>query len=170
MQGLDGCSNLEELSLEHNCITRIEGLSRLTKLKHLSLGHNYITALDSTTLSNLSQLQYLCMENNKIPSLLGIQKLASLMELYMGNNTIDNVREVFYLKNLPQLVILDLYGNHVVGATDNYRLFVIYHLKALKALDGTAIVSPVVSVDLKEIILCINLIKKKFVELVDSSN
>ena len=48
---------------------------------------------------------------------------------------------MFYLKNLPNLVILDLYGNPVVTSSDNYRLFVIYHLKCLKALDGTAIVS-----------------------------
>ena len=34
-----------------------------------------------------------------------------------------------------------MYGNPVATRTDNYRLFVIYHLKSLKALDGTAIVS-----------------------------
>ena len=39
------------------------------------------------------------------------------------------------------LVILDLYGNPVASETDNYRLFIIYHLKNLKALDGSAIVS-----------------------------
>ena len=33
-----------------------------------------------------------------------------------------------------------MYGNPIVRSTENYRLFVIYHLKALKALDGTTIV------------------------------
>jgi len=42
---------------------------------------------------------------------------------------------------LSNLVILDLFGNPVASEIDNYRLFVIYHLKNLKALDGTAIVS-----------------------------
>lgn len=38
-------------------------------------------------------------------------------------------------------MIIDLYGNPVVHEMDNYRLFIIYHLKTLKALDGLAIVS-----------------------------
>ena len=42
---------------------------------------------------------------------------------------------------LSNLVILDLFGNPVATETDNYRLFIIYHLKNLKALDGSAIVS-----------------------------
>lgn len=42
---------------------------------------------------------------------------------------------------LSNLVILDLFGNPVAMDTDNYRLFIIYHLKNLKALDGAAIVS-----------------------------
>lgn len=67
--------------------------------------------------------------------------MTSLVELYLGNNNISNIREIFYIKNLSQLVILDLYGNPVAGATDNYRLFIIYHLKACKALDGVTIVS-----------------------------
>ena len=45
------------------------------------------------------------------------------------------------LQQLPNLVILDLYGNPVVSSVDSYRLFVIFHLRALKALDGSAIVS-----------------------------
>ncbi len=44
------------------------------------------------------------------------------------------------VQNLTNMLILDLYGNPVVRATDNYRLFVIYHLKPLKALDGIPIV------------------------------
>ena len=71
---------------------------------------------------------------------MGLQRSRGLVELYVGNNAIVNLREMFVLKNLPHLVILDLFGNPVVSTADNYRLFVIYHLKALKALDGTAIV------------------------------
>ena len=73
--------------------------------------------------------------------MVGVQRNTALVELYVGNNRLENPREVFVLKNLPSLVILDLFGNPVVNAADNYRLFVIYHLKALKALDGNAIVS-----------------------------
>ena len=77
----------------------------------------------------------------RIKSLVGLQRNTALVELYAGNNRLENLREVFVLKNLAALVILDLFGNPVVKSADNYRLFVIYHLKALKALDGLAIVS-----------------------------
>jgi Leucine-rich repeat (LRR) protein len=110
-------------------------------LRHLSLGHNFISAVDAKAVNNLQQLSFLSLENNQLTCLGGISILTSLTELYLGNNNISNIREIFYLKNLSQLVILDLYGNPVVGATDNYRLFIIYHLKTLKALDGLSIVS-----------------------------
>jgi hypothetical protein len=45
------------------------------------------------------------------------------------------------MQQLPSLVILDMYGNPVATDLENYRLFVIYHLKMLKALDGNAVVS-----------------------------
>lgn len=38
-------------------------------------------------------------------------------------------------------MILDLFGNPLVENTTNYRLFVVYHLTTLKALDGLAVVS-----------------------------
>ena len=38
-------------------------------------------------------------------------------------------------------MILDLYGNPIILSMLNYRSFVIYHLRALKALDGKSIVS-----------------------------
>ena len=41
---------------------------------------------------------------------------------------------------LPNFVILDMCGNPVAKESDNYRLFVVYHLKSLKALDGSAVV------------------------------
>ena len=76
----------------------------------------------------------------RLKSLVGLQRNKSLIELYVSNNLIINLREIFVLKNLPFLVILDLFGNPVVAAASNYRLFVIYHLRSLKALDGSAIV------------------------------
>ena len=50
--------------------------------------------------------------------------------------------QVNLFQGLSSLVILDMFGNPVANDNDNYRLFVIYHLKTLKALDGSAIVSP----------------------------
>ncbi|XP_021359488.1 leucine-rich repeat-containing protein 9-like isoform X4 [Mizuhopecten yessoensis] len=139
IEGLDQCTSLEELSLENNCVARLEGISKLVNLRRLSLGSNYITSVENAGLQFLVLLVYLSMENNKLTSLAGMQKMSSLVELYVGNNLIYSVREVFYLKVLSNLVILDLFGNPVATEIDNYRLFVIYHLKNLKALDGVAI-------------------------------
>ncbi|KAK7487003.1 hypothetical protein BaRGS_00021673, partial [Batillaria attramentaria] len=139
IEGLDSCSKLEDLSLDNNCIARIDGLSKLLRLKRLSLSHNELTTLDTGILSHLPNLTYLALDNNRLSSLAGLQQLLALVELYIGNNLITNIREIFILKQLPNLVILDMYGNPVTTEVDNYRLFVVYHLKALKALDGSAI-------------------------------
>nr|XP_022332452.1 leucine-rich repeat-containing protein 9-like isoform X4 [Crassostrea virginica] len=139
IEGLDHCLKLQELSLENNCISRLEGISKLTQLKRLCLGNNFISTLENTGIHYLGHLVYLSLEGNKLSSLLGLQKMSTLVELYVGNNVIESVREIFYLKMLSNLVILDLFGNPVATETDNYRLFIIYHLKNLKALDGSAI-------------------------------
>ncbi|KAL8572554.1 hypothetical protein ACOMHN_040458 [Nucella lapillus] len=139
IEGLDNCLRLEDLALDNNCIARLDGLSKLSRLRRLSLAHNQLTTLDTGTLTYLPHLLYLALDNNSLTSLAGLQQAQSLVELYIGNNLIVNIREIFLLKQLPNLVILDMYGNPVTTEADNYRLFLIYHLKTLKALDGNAV-------------------------------
>ena len=98
LQGLDHCHRLEELSLENNCICKIEGVSKLTQLRRLSVGKNYITSLENTGLHFLTHLHYLALDNNKVSSIIGLQSMTSLVELYVGNNQISNIRDVFHLK------------------------------------------------------------------------
>ncbi|CAF4723384.1 unnamed protein product, partial [Rotaria sp. Silwood2] len=62
-----------------------------------------------------------------------------LIELYAGNNLIKNIRDIFHLKPLSNLLILDLWGNPICHEAEKYRLFIIYHLKALRAFDGYAV-------------------------------
>ncbi|XP_052269181.1 leucine-rich repeat-containing protein 9-like isoform X5 [Dreissena polymorpha] len=139
IEGLDHCHKLEELSIENNCITKVEGLSKISSLRRLSLGLNYITTIDNSGFQSLVHLHYLALDNNELTTIVGLQNCTPLMELYVGNNRMANIRDVFHLKGLGNLVILDMYGNPVANDNDNYRLFVIYHLRTLKALDGTAI-------------------------------
>ncbi|XP_051873980.1 leucine-rich repeat-containing protein 9 [Pristis pectinata] len=139
LEGLDQCLKLEELSLEDNFITKLEGISRLTKLTRLNLGNNQLKNLEDSGLDKLTHLHYLSLEFNKISSLRGLQKLYTLTELYLGNNHINNNCEVYHLKGMENLVILDFYGNPLVTKQEHYRLFVIYHLPALKALDGNLV-------------------------------
>ncbi|XP_053331520.1 leucine-rich repeat-containing protein 9 [Spea bombifrons] len=137
-EGLERCVNLEELYLDGNRIATLEGLSKLTKLRRLSINNNQLTSFDRDAIDNLSHLHFLSAENNGVTSLVGLQKAFALLELYLSHNKIASNQEVYSLKGLSNLVILDLYGNPLVKP-DNYRLFVIFHLPALKALDGTAV-------------------------------
>lgn len=139
IEGLESCIHLEELSIENNCISKFEGLSKQTKLKWLSLAGNNLASLDTGVLEKMPELRYLSVENNAITYLRGLQNNQNLQELYIGNNQLSNIREIFNLKTITNLLILDLCGNPFASASQNYRLFVIYHLTTLKALDGLAV-------------------------------
>ncbi|XP_039597283.1 leucine-rich repeat-containing protein 9 [Polypterus senegalus] len=139
IEGLDNCQRIEELSLDGNCISKLEGLLKLTKLTRLSLNNNRLTSLDTGVLEKLPHLHCLSVENNHISSLQGLHKVSSLIEFYIGNNNISTNRDIYHLKGLSNLIILDLYGNPIVQNQENYRLFVIFHLPTLKALDGSAV-------------------------------
>ncbi|XP_076778147.1 leucine-rich repeat-containing protein 9 isoform X2 [Arvicanthis niloticus] len=139
MEGLESCVNLEELTLDGNCISKIEGITRLTKLSRLSMNNNLLTGLEKHTFDNMLHLHSLSLENNRITSLSALQKTFTLIELYISNNYIAVNQEIYNLKGLCNLVILDMYGNIIIWNQENYRLFVIFHLPELKALDGISI-------------------------------
>ncbi|XP_040557565.1 leucine-rich repeat-containing protein 9 isoform X2 [Gallus gallus] len=139
VEGLESCLNLEELTLDENCISTLDGISKLTKLTRLSVNNNHLTSLKRHVFENLSQLHYISVENNRITSLVGLKKTYSLIELYISNNCISTSQEIHHLKGLTNLIILDMSGNRIVWKQDNYRLFVLFHLPSLKALDGTSV-------------------------------
>ncbi|CAJ1073591.1 leucine-rich repeat-containing protein 9 isoform X2 [Xyrichtys novacula] len=139
MKGLECCSKLEELSLNNNNINTLDGLPKLHCLSKLSLDGNQLTTLDASVLDQLPNLSFLSVENNCITSLHGIQGAHSLLELYIGNNRISTSQDIYFLKGLSNLIILDLYGNPLLERLENYRIYVVFHLPSLKALDGTAV-------------------------------
>uniref|UniRef100_A0A8C5RFQ8 Leucine rich repeat containing 9 n=1 Tax=Laticauda laticaudata TaxID=8630 RepID=A0A8C5RFQ8_LATLA len=139
IESLDHCLNLEELTLDGNCIVNLEGISKLSKLMRLSANNNHLTSLERNVFDNLSHLHYLSLENNRITSLGGLQKAYALIELYISNNYVSSNQEIYQLKGLNNLAILDFYGNLIVWKQENYRLFVIFHIPSLKALDGVAV-------------------------------
>ena len=47
---------------------------------------------------------------------------------------------VYYLQVSARLFILDVSGNPMCDSADNYRFFLLYHLRSLKALDGAPVV------------------------------
>nr|XP_061824855.1 leucine-rich repeat-containing protein 9-like isoform X4 [Nerophis lumbriciformis] len=139
VEGLDCCIKLEDLSLNNNSISSFHGLSNLQCLSKLSMDGNQLSSLDNSVLDELQNLTFLAVENNHITSLQGIQRIRNLLELYVGNNQISVSRDVYYVKGLASLIILDLYGNPLCESLKNYRIYMVFHLPSLKALDGTAV-------------------------------
>mmetsp|Transcript_46192 Transcript_46192/g.90974 ORF Transcript_46192/g.90974 Transcript_46192/m.90974 type:complete len:1578 (-) Transcript_46192:107-4840(-) len=138
IEGLNQNVKLEELCLEENKITAIENLSNLTRLSKLDIGKNQLTTIEN--ISMLEKLSQLSLEDNLITSLKGLECLSSLMELYIGNNRISDLKEINHIRELPRLLIVDLSGNPICKM-EPYRLYVIFHVKKLKVLDGTGISS-----------------------------
>uniref|UniRef100_A0A8C1SLJ3 Leucine rich repeat containing 9 n=1 Tax=Cyprinus carpio TaxID=7962 RepID=A0A8C1SLJ3_CYPCA len=139
IEGLEHCTLLEELSLNNNSISRLEGLCAMHRLTRLSINSNHLQCLDGNVLDQLPNLHFLSVENNIISSLHGLQRSRSLFELYVGNNDISTTRDIYHLKALSSLIILDLYGNPLVKKLENYRIYMVFHLPSLKALDGVAV-------------------------------
>ncbi|XP_048340618.1 leucine-rich repeat-containing protein 9 [Sphaerodactylus townsendi] len=139
IEGMDSCRCLEELTVDGNCISNLDGISRLSKLMRLSANNNHLTSLERSVFDNLTHLHYLSLENNRITSLVGLQKTYALVELYISNNYVSSNQEIYHLKGLNNLVILDMSGNLIVWKQDNYRLFVVFHISSLKALDGVPV-------------------------------
>ena len=135
LKGIEACRTLEELSLEDNLISEIGSLSGLSLLKKLDLGRNFIRKIQG--LDQLSCLTQLSLEDNLIRSLSGIEEIKTLLELYIGNNQLQSIKEVQVLKNLENLLILDISGNSFTK--EDSRLYIVFHLKKLKVLDGVPI-------------------------------
>uniref|UniRef100_A0A8C4GVW8 Leucine rich repeat containing 9 n=1 Tax=Dicentrarchus labrax TaxID=13489 RepID=A0A8C4GVW8_DICLA len=119
------------LNLDSQRISRLINLNKLVNLRWASFNDNDI--------SKLPNLSFLSVEDNCISSLHGIQRVRSLLELYIGNNHISTSQDIYFLKGLTNLIILDLYGNPLLEKLENYRIYVVFHLPSLKALDGIAV-------------------------------
>ncbi|ORY39828.1 L domain-like protein [Rhizoclosmatium globosum] len=143
------CPRLEELSLEDNEIESIDSLTSLAGLTKLDVSKNRISAVESA--ANFTSLMLLSLENNLIKSIKPFSKMNSLMEFYIGNNCISDLYNIFPLKELPRLIILDVTGNQVCQQ-NHYRMFTIFHLSRLKILDGASI-TPKEQASAKEIYL-----------------
>uniref|UniRef100_S4RKD9 Leucine rich repeat containing 9 n=1 Tax=Petromyzon marinus TaxID=7757 RepID=S4RKD9_PETMA len=139
LDGLEGCLQLAELSVDHNRLGTLHGLHHMTKLVTLSIDCNELVGLEDAGLEGMPRLARLSAASNRLASLAGLQRCSSLAELYVASNHLASSRDVYRIKGLTSLVILDLHGNPLASTMEQYRLFVIFHLPALKALDGNAV-------------------------------
>uniref|UniRef100_A0A8C5Z204 Leucine rich repeat containing 9 n=1 Tax=Marmota marmota marmota TaxID=9994 RepID=A0A8C5Z204_MARMA len=164
-------TSLLTLNIQHNpwqkpATLRLSVIGRLKTLTHLD-GHliseeETTAAMKFITGTKITQLSILRHSSTKEerPRILSIWPSAKILtqiskfgpHLHLNGNWHLKISK-FPSKPLPlkenteslglcNLVILDVYGNIIVWNQENYRLFVIFHLPELKALDGISIEPP----------------------------
>ncbi|OXB76365.1 UNVERIFIED_CONTAM: hypothetical protein H355_006776, partial [Colinus virginianus] len=135
IENLEKCSKLERLNLSNNQIERIEKLEKLLKLRELNLSCNKISKIEGMEhLHNLQKMNLMGNEIEHIPTWVG-KKLRSLRTLNLKQNKISSLHEIAKLKPLQDLTSLFLAGNPV-ASLPHYRLYTMFHLRALENLDG----------------------------------
>lgn len=155
MKGLENCRSLKKLNLSNNFISEISHLSNCEVLEELNLSSNFIEIICNlntnltirsldlsynrickfSSLTHLSILTRLCLESNLLTNIGDIKDIQSLQELYISNNNISDTKEIISLKKIPNLMILDIFGNPLAESARN-RYFILYHFNGLKVLNG----------------------------------
>lgn len=108
IEALDKLPQLEELYLNWNQITEIEGLKNLSELQILSLTRNRINKIKN--LEPLLKLKSLILDNNQIEIIEGLEDSYQLKVLGLAENQISKIRG---LDNLSELENLTLDNNKI---------------------------------------------------------
>ncbi|NWR74795.1 CNTRL protein, partial [Centropus unirufus] len=135
IENLEKCSKLEILNLSNNQIEKMEKMDKLMKLRELNLSCNKISKIEGIEhMQNLEKLNLAGNEIEHIPVWAG-KKLRSLRILNLKQNKVSSLHEIAKLKPLQDLTSLFLADNPVVSLP-HYRLYTVFHLRALERLDG----------------------------------
>ena len=108
------CENLD-LSYSTLSLNKIQNCNLLTK------------TLPNLSINLMFKLKVLCLENTCLKTLKDFENLIHVEMLFLGNNEIASLAEIYSLKSLTNLTVLDLSHNKICNEED-YRSFVIYHL------------------------------------------
>lgn len=93
---------------------------------------------DVSILDNMPNVETVSLSLNKIVSLSYFKNWTNLKELFLRKNKIENLREINYLRNLPNLKVLWLWDNPW-SSHPHYRLYIIKMLPKLQKLDNAAV-------------------------------
>jgi Leucine-rich repeat (LRR) protein len=98
-----GLTKLEELNLNDNLITKMEGLDTLTNISSLDLNNNQITKMEG--LDKLSNISSLDLQYNKITKIEGLDTLTNISSLYLSGNQITKIEGLDTLTNISSLAL-----------------------------------------------------------------
>jgi protein phosphatase 1 regulatory subunit 7 len=136
IEGIEHCTEMEELELYDNRLVKLENLTPLTNLVILDLAFNSIKEVTPGSLDTLVNLKKLYLSANKIKKIQGLDNLRALECLDMGDNrirkienleTLDSLKELHLAKNKIQVIenighlkkvyMLTLQANFIVEIT-----------------------------------------------------
>ncbi|MGN0242477.1 MAG: leucine-rich repeat domain-containing protein [Lachnospiraceae bacterium] len=103
INGLQACTGISSLYLDHNSITDLTPISCLNQLTYLNVDANQLTNLDA--LSGLTELRTLSAKENQITQVSGIKQMDKLTNLYLDYNQIVSVAPMTNLDKLTHLSI-----------------------------------------------------------------
>ena len=86
---------------------------------------------DVTVVEKMPNVETISLSLNKISSLSFFKSCKNLKELFLRKNKICNLKEIHFLKNLPNLEVLWLWDNPF-SSHPHYRLYIVKMLPKLK--------------------------------------
>ena len=136
---ISSLTNLRELYLPNNQISKIENLHCCPLLTKLWLFSNQITKIEN--LESNSKLKQLYLQDNQISKLENLETLVNLQELHISQNPIRDFSSLNHLSELPLLKVLEIAGHDFdpcpVSKYEGYRNFVLSTVGSyLEVLDG----------------------------------
>lgn len=143
IENLRSLSNLKRLDIQSNRLTEIgTGLSTLTNLTELYLSHNAITKIEGLeTLVNLTTLD---LSANRIEKIENIATLLLLEEFWINDNKIASFDELKCLENHSKLNTIYLERNpfQLDSAPPLYKTKILSMLPTIIQLDALPIIRP----------------------------
>ena len=86
---------------------------------------------DVTIVDKMPNVETISLSLNKITTLSFFKSCKNLKELFLRKNKISNLKEIHFLKNLPNLEVLWLWDNPF-SSHPHYRLYIVKMLPKLK--------------------------------------
>ncbi|EEB15486.1 conserved hypothetical protein [Pediculus humanus corporis] len=106
----DRDKNPDRISLDRRGLTHLPNFVSEKNIKMLSLQHNLISRIDGLSNLGFNKLVFLDLYNNQVENFLGIESLENLKILLFGKNRLKKING---LKSLTKLEVLDLHGNQI---------------------------------------------------------